>query len=68
MERSFSKRGWIALVVLLMSVALAWYVLSRPKIAPGQDSLVDIQSIETLCTQFNEDVGQTRLIILGSPT
>jgi hypothetical protein len=68
MTRSFRKRGWIVLVVLMGSAFLAVYVLSRPHLAPGQKPLTDIRSIETLRTQFNQDAGQTRLIILVSPT
>ncbi len=68
MNRFISKRGWIALVVLLASVLLALYVASQPRLAPGQEPLKDIRSIETLRAQFNQDVGQTRLIILVSPT
>ena len=68
MERSFRRRGLITLLVLLFSTLLAIYVASRPRLAPGQEPLMDIQSIETLRSQFNQDAGQTRLIILVSPT
>jgi hypothetical protein len=69
MNRSFSRRGWIVLTAVLLSSAfLAVYVASMPARVPGQEPLTDIQSIETLRTQFNEDVGRTRLIILASPT
>jgi hypothetical protein len=68
MTRSFRKRGWIALLVLVSSALLAVYVVSRPHLAPGQKPLTDIRSIDTLRTQFNQDAGQTRLILLVSPT
>ena len=68
MTRSFRKRGWIVLLVLISSALLAVYVASRPHLAPGQKPLIDIRSIETLRTQFNQDAGQTRLILLVSPT
>ena len=68
MHRSFRKGGLIVLLVLLLSTFFALYVASRPRLAPGQEPLVDIDSIETLRSQFNRDVGQTRLIILVSPT
>ena len=44
------------------------YLETRPRIAPGQEPLTDIQNIETLRTQFNQDAGQTRLILLVAPT
>lgn len=69
MNRSSSKRGLIALIVVLLASAfLAVYVVSRPQLAPGQEPLADIQSLETLRARFNQDVGQTRIIILVSPT
>jgi hypothetical protein len=68
MDRSFRKRGLITLLVFLFSILLALFVASRPRLAPGQEPLMDIQSIDTLRSQFNQDVGQTRLIILVSPT
>ena len=68
MDRSFRQRGLITLLVLLSSTLLAIYFASRPRLAPGQEPLMDIQSIETLRSQFNQDAGQTRLIILVSPT
>lgn len=68
-KRSFSRFGLIVLIVVLLGTTfLAVYVASRPQRAPGQEPLTDIQSIETLRTQFNQDVGKTRLIILVSPT
>jgi len=68
MDRSFRKRGLLALLVLLSSALLAVYLVSRPRLAPGQQPLTDVHSVETLRAQFNEDIGQTRLIILVSPT
>ena len=68
MHRSFSKYSLLAFAVLLISVLLALYIAGRPRIAPGQAPLKDIQDIGTLRSQFNKDVGQPRLIILVSPT
>ncbi len=69
MNLSFSRRGVIALIlVLLASIFLAFHVASRPQLALGQEPLKDIRSIETLRAQFNQDVGKMRLIILVSPT
>lgn len=68
MNRFLSKRNILVLVVLLAGLLLAIYVETRPQLAPGQEPLTDITSIETLRTRFNRDRGFHRLIILGSPT
>ena len=68
MNKFLSKRSIFALAVLLAGLLLAVYIETRPRLAPGQAPLSDIRDIETLRTQFNRDVGQTRLIILVSPT
>ncbi len=68
MKRLLSKRSLLALAVLLASVFLAVYLDTRPRLAPGQAPLADLENIETLRTQFNRDTGQVRLIILVSPT
>jgi len=71
MNKSLSKRTGkpvFAVIILLIIVLFGVYVETRPRIAPGQKPLTDIQSIETLRTQFNQEVGKTRLILLVSPT
>ena len=69
MSRFLSKRSIVVLLlVLLGTLLLGIYVQSHPRLAPGQKPLADIQNIETLRSQFNKDVGKTRLIILVSPT
>lgn len=68
MNQFLSKRGIVVVLVLLATVLLGIYIETRPRIAPGQEPLTDIQSIETLRAQFNQDVGKTRLILLLSPT
>jgi xanthine/uracil permease len=68
MNRFFSKRNILILAVLLAGMVLAIYMEAWPRLAPGQAPLTDISNIETLRTQFNQDAGQTRLIILVSPT
>jgi hypothetical protein len=68
MNRLLSKRNLLALGILLASIFLAAYFGTQPRLAPGQAPLADIDSIETLRTQFNHDKGQMRLIILVSPT
>ena len=67
-NRSLSKGGILALMVLLIGALLAVCLVSQPRLVPGQAPLVDIQNIETLRTQFNLDLGQPRLIMLVSPT
>ena len=57
-----------ALIILIVVLILGVYLETRPRLAPGQTPLTDIQNIDTLRAQFNRDVGQTRLIILVSPT
>ena len=68
MNRFRSKRGVFVLVVLLVGMLLVIDLKTRPRLAPGQAALANISTIEALRTQFNRDVGQTRLIILVSPT
>jgi hypothetical protein len=68
MNKFLSTRRIFALIILVTALLLGTYFETRPRIAPGQAPLTDIQNIETLRAQFNHDVGQTRLIILVSPT
>lgn len=68
MNKLLSRRSIFVLAVLFASLLLAIYIETRPRLAPGQEPLTDITSIETLRTQFNRDEGYTRLIILVSPT
>ena len=68
MKRFLSKRMIFALAVILAGMLLVIHFETQPRLAPGQAPLADISNIETLRTQFNQDVGQTRLIILVSPT
>jgi len=68
MNRYLSKRNIIVFAILVVTLSLGIYLETRPRLAPGQAPISDIQNIETLRTQFNADVGQSRLIILVSPT
>ena len=68
MNRFLSKRSIFVLAVLLASLLLAVYIETRPRLVPGQAPLADLPNIKALRTQFNQDVGKTRLIILASPT
>ena len=67
MNRFLSKRSIFALVVILAGIFLVIYLKARPRLAPGQEPLADISS-KDLQAQFNRDAGQTRLILLASPT
>jgi hypothetical protein len=71
MNKSLSKRTGkpvLGLILLLLAILLGIYLETRPRLAPGQAPLTDIQNIGTLRTQFNQDIGKTRLILLVSPT
>ena len=68
MNRFLAKRSIFTLIIFAAMLLLGIYIETRPRLAPGQAPLIDIQNIETLRTQFNRDVGQMRLIILVSPT
>jgi len=68
MSKFLSKRSIVALLILVAALLLGVYIETRPRLAPGQKPLTDIQNIETLRAQFNKDAGKTRLIILVSPT
>ena len=67
-NRFLSKRSIFALIILVIALLLGIYLETRPRLAPGQAPLTDIQNIGVLRAQFNQDVGKTRLIILVSPT
>jgi hypothetical protein len=67
-NRSWSKRGLFVLLVLFAAVFWVMYPTAHRQLALGQNPLTDVYDIETLRAQFNHDVGQTRLIILLSPT
>ena len=68
MKKLVSKRSIFAIIILAAALSLGIYIETRPRLAPGQAPLTDIQNIEPLRAQFNRDDGQTRLIILLSPT
>ena len=68
MPRFLSKRSVFVLLILFVAVTVGIYLETRPRLVPGQAPLTDIQNIETLRTQFNRDAGNSRLIILLSPT
>jgi hypothetical protein len=67
MNRFLSKRSIFAVAVILAGMILIMYLAARPRPVPGQAPLTDI-SINILQEQFNRDAGQTRLILLVSPT
>jgi hypothetical protein len=68
MGNKLSKRSSIAITILILALLVGIYLETRPRIAPGQEPLTDIQNIQSLRNQFNQDAGQTRLILLVSPT
>ena len=68
MNKLLSQRNAIGLIILIVAILLGAYIETRPKVSSGQESLTDIQNIETLRAQFNQDIGKTRLILIASPT
>ena len=68
MNKSRSKRSIFILAIILVGILFVIDLKTRPRLAPRQAPLADISNIETLRTQFNKDIGKTRLIILLSPT
>ena len=68
MNKLLSKRNVIGFIILIAAILLGTYIETRPKVSSGQESLTDIQNIETLRAQFNQDIGKTRLILIASPT
>jgi hypothetical protein len=67
-NRPWSKRGRFILIVIVAAALWVNYPMAHHQPAPGQKPLTDIHDIETLRSQFNEDAGTSRLIILVSPT
>jgi hypothetical protein len=63
-----SKRNLLVLAALSISVLLVLQVKPQDQLAAARKPLTEIQSIETLRSQFNRDAGKTRLILLLSPT
>ena len=68
MGNKLSKRSSIAITILILALLVGIYLETRPRIAPGQEPLMDFQNIQSLRAQFNQDAGQTRLILMVSPT
>jgi hypothetical protein len=68
MGNKLLKRSSVAITILIIALLVGIYVETRPRIAPAQEPLTDIQNIETLRNQFNQDAEQTRLILLVAPT
>ena len=68
MNKLLSIRCGIALIIFVIALSVGIYLENRPRIAPGQKPLTDIQNIQSLRTQFNRDVGQTRLLLPVAPT
>jgi hypothetical protein len=68
MKRFFTVRNIIAAAALLIGILIVFYAKVQPGRAPGTQTLTNIETIDTLRTQFNRDVGKIRLVILVSPT
>ena len=55
-------------VVVVIGAALALYLIAGSPGLSGKAPLVEIQSVDTLRSQFNQDAGKIRLILFLSPT
>ena len=62
------RRILVVLSLLLAGTALALYLLAPAPPVPGQTPLQDIQDLHALQSQFNDDKGYVRLVLLLSPT
>lgn len=68
MNKFIWLRILITFLIFMTALSMDFFYETRPRLAPGQAPLRDIQNIDTLRTQFNSDIGKTRLILLVSPT
>ena len=68
MKRILSLRVIIVSVLLLAGMVLAIYLDTQRQPASEDVALVEIKNIKTLRDRFNQDSGNTRLILLLSPT
>jgi len=68
MKRFSAITRVIATCAILAGISWAIYLDNRLKPAREDTPLVEIKDIKTLRTQFDQDVGKTRLILLLSPT
>ena len=66
MKASFRVK--LIVFTLLGVLALAIVLNQAGVFAPEPAALNDLHSVEELQTQFNQDVGRPRLILLLSPT
>ncbi len=66
MSRRFGL-GAGALVVVAGLLAAGWWLLG-PVSAPAGVTMSDLKSVEDLKERFNADKGETRLILILSPT
>ena len=57
-------------IAILVTLAIAWFVLRPGEAPPGQPPLVtvDLTSLEALRAEFNRDSSQARMIVLLAPT
>ena len=70
---SIARAGlaWIAPLVIALAVGMlvVYRASSVPGLAPRPASgLADLQDLSALQTQFNQDIGKPRLILLVAPT
>jgi hypothetical protein len=67
-----NRRRTLAILttVIALVVGGAWFALGPGEAPPGQPPLVALnsESLQSLRDDFNREVGQTRVIVLLSPT
>ena len=71
--RSIARAGlaWIApvAIALLVVMLVVYRASSVPGLAPRPaNGLADLQDLSALQTQFNQDIGEPRLMLLVAPT
>ncbi len=62
------SRLWIATFIVVAGLLAAGWWLLGPVSAPAGVTLSDLRSVDDLKARFNGDRGQTRLILILSPT
>ena len=61
-------RNLFILAAIVLAVFCMMYPSIQARVETSQASLIDIREIEILRAQFNDDVGQIRLVIILNPT
>ncbi len=68
MNQFLTKRRIITTLIIILGLFFIYQVSMHRASGLTATTLTNLQSIEPLRTQFNQDKGQPRLILLVSPT